>query len=162
MVAEIISLDSSGVRARVRVRPPQPCIRHNEEKYMMKMVARFSAWVVFAGLLCFAPSALGQGSVSVRVGAGNSVLNYAIPGFLTFNSHGRSEPDHKDGSGCSNQGQGRDSIVRDSKGWGGSSACKSVPEGGATFMYLALAGLCCLAAMALGSRRRGLRAKQTS
>jgi hypothetical protein len=128
---------------------------------MMKMVARFSAWVVLAGLLCFAPSALGQGSVSAEVGSGNSVLNYATAGFLTFNSPGRPDPDHKNGSGCSNQGQGRDSVGRDSRGWG-SSACKSVPEGGATFMYLVLAGLCCLGAMALGSRRRGLHAKQTS
>jgi hypothetical protein len=121
------------------------------------MVARFSAWVVLAGLLCFAPSAFGQGSVSTAKVAGNSVLNYAVPGFLTFSPVGRVDPGHRDGIGCSNQDEGRDS-----RGWGESSACKSVPEGGTTFMYLSLAGLFCLGAMVLGSRGRGLRAKQTS
>ena len=122
----------------------------------MKMVARFSAWVVFAGLLCFAPSAFGQGSVSTTKVTGNSVLNYAKPSFLTLNSLvGGLNPDHKDSNGCNNHGW-------DNRGWGGSTVCKSVPEGGTTFMYLSLAGLFCLGAMALGSRRRGLRAKQTS
>jgi hypothetical protein len=121
------------------------------------MKARFSAWVIFGGLLCFAPCALAQGSVSAKAAyAGNSVLNYAPPGFLTLESPvGRLDPYHKDSSGCSDQG-------RDARGWGDSSACKSVPEGGTTFMYLLLAGLFSVGAMALGSRRRGLRAKQTS
>jgi hypothetical protein len=121
------------------------------------MKARFSAWVFFAGLLCFVPCALGQGSVSAKVAhVGSSVLNYAPPSFLILNSGvGRLDPDHKDSNGCSNQG-------RDSRGWSGSSPCRSVPEGGTTFMYLLLAGVFCLGAIALGSRRRGLRAKQTS
>jgi hypothetical protein len=121
------------------------------------MKARFSAWVIFGGLLCFAPCALGQGSVSAKAAyARNSVLNYAVPGFLTLESPvGRLDPYHKDSNSCSNQG-------RDSRGWGENSTCKSVPEGGTTFMYLSLAGLFCLGAMALGSRQRGLRAKETS
>lgn len=120
------------------------------------MKARFSAWVIFGGLLCFAPCALGQGSVSAKAAyAGNSVLNFALPGFLTLECPaGRLDPYHKDSSGCSNQG-------RDTRGWG-ENTCKSVPEGGTTFMYLLLAGLFSVGAMALGLRRRGLRAKQTS
>jgi hypothetical protein len=118
--------------------------------------ARFSAWVVFAGLLCFVPCALGQGSINTTkmARAGNGVLNFAIPSFLIVQPRvGRVNNDH--GNGCSNQ-------IEYSRGWGGSSTCKSVPEGGATFMYLALAGLCCLGAIALGSRRPDLLAKQTS
>jgi hypothetical protein len=120
------------------------------------MKARFSAWVVLAGLLCFAPCALGQGSVSAHFATGGSVvLNYAAPSFLIFGPPAAPfEPYNKYGSGCSNQG-------RDARGWG-SGACKSVPEGGTTFMYLLLAGVFCLGAMALGSRQRDLRAKQIS
>jgi hypothetical protein len=120
------------------------------------MKARFSAWLVLAGLLCFVPCALGQGSSSTAkmAQAGNGVLNYSIPGLLIFNHRvGHVDPDH--GSACSNQNE-------DSRAWGGSSNCKSVPEGGTTFMYLALAGLCCLGAIAFGSHRPGLLAKQTS
>jgi hypothetical protein len=120
------------------------------------MKARFSAWLVFAGLLCSVPCALGQGSMrTTRMAqAGNSVLNYGLPSFLIVKPRvSQVIPDH--GSGCSNQPQ-------DFRAWGGSSKCKSVPEGGTTFMYLALAGLCCLGAMALGSRRPGPLAKQTS
>lgn len=119
------------------------------------MKASFSAWVISAGLLCFAPCAPGQGSISTSRMAqvGNSVLNHGIPSFLIVQPRvGHLNNDH--GNGCSNQ-------IEDSRAWGGSSTCKSVPEGGATFMYLALAGLCCLGAIALGSRRRGLLAKQT-
>ena len=121
---------------------------------MMKI--RFSAWVVFAGLLCFGPCALGQGSISTSkmAQAGNSVLNYGMPSFLIVNPRvGHFNNNH--GNGCSNQ-------IEYSRAWGGSSTCKSVPEGGTTFMYLALAGLSCLGAIALGSRRSGLPAKQTS
>jgi hypothetical protein len=113
------------------------------------MKARFSAWVVFAGLLCFAPCALGQGSISSEVASvGNSVLN-AAPSLLIF---GPQSNQHN--NGCNSQERGP-------RGWE-SSNCKSVPEGGTTFMYLSLAGLFCMGAMALGSRRRALRAKQTS
>jgi hypothetical protein len=124
----------------------------------MKSVARFSACVVFAGLLCFAPYALGQGSVSNNAaGAGNSVLNYAPASFLTFvlgpggdhRVRGRN-----DNSGCSNQGAGRGSLALGNGAWDGSGGCTSVPEGGTAAIYLSLAGLCCLAAILWRSRRQ--------
>ena len=129
---------------------------------MIKSLASFSAWVVFAGLLCFAPCAPGQTSVSANVAnAGNGVLNYAAPSFLVFTlSPNNDLKDRQDrrvdrgvGSTCGNQGGGRDSIGRDFGGWGSISGCTSVPEGGTTFMYLSLAGLCCFGAMVLGARR---------
>jgi hypothetical protein len=127
----------------------------------MKSVARFSALVAFAALLCFAPYAFSQGPDNVRVaGAGNSVRNYAPSGFLTFalslggNPKG-GNPVNGGRNGCGNQG-GRGGWF--GEGWfggggGGGCAPVPVPEGGTALMYLLLAGLCCVGAMILRSRR---------
>lgn len=132
---------------------------------MMKSLVRFSAWIGFAALLCFAPCAFGQGAVNVRVArAGNSVLNYAPASLLAFTlgQRGDHRGGDKDGNGCGNQGgggggwdgEGRDDGRGDGGGGNGGDGCTPVPEGGTALMYLSLAGLCCLGAMVLRSRRQ--------
>jgi hypothetical protein len=128
----------------------------------MKSEARFSAWVVLGVLLCFAPYALGQGVVNkAATGAGNGVFHYVSGSF--FATAFAPAGNHKGsgwgggGSGCSNEGRGQNSnLGRDNGGWGGGNGgggCTAVPEGGTALMYLSIAGLCCLGAMALRSRR---------
>jgi hypothetical protein len=126
---------------------------------MMKPVARFSVWVLFAGILCFAPSAFSQGPDRHAAVAGNGVLNLAPSSFLAFTlgPGGRSD-DHDGGNGCGNQGGGGWGGGWDGDGWGGGGngggGCSSVPEGGTALMYLSVAGLCCLGALALRSRKQ--------
>jgi hypothetical protein len=135
----------------------------------MKSAARFSSWIALIALLCFASCAFGQGRVSDTVtNAGNHALN-APASFLTFTpDRGGRDGDHwGGGKGCGNQGGGGgewgggswDAEERDDGGWGGGGGnrgggCTSVPEGGTALMYLSLAGLSCMGAMALRSRRR--------
>ncbi len=118
----------------------------------MKSSARFSVLVFFAALLCFAPCAVGQG-IAV---AGNSVLNQAPTAFLTIGlgPGGLLGGDNNNGN-CGGQGG--------SDGWdwffGGRNKkdCKpptAMPEGGASLMYLALAGLCCFGAIGYRLRRQ--------
>ena len=128
---------------------------------MMKSITRLSVWVAFAALLCFAPSAFGQGTVNTKgTGAGYNLLNNAPSGFLAYTFGFGGDPrggDHHGGNGgggngCSNQGSY-------DNGWGGggnngSGGCTSVPEGGTTLMYGLLAGLCCLGAIAFRFRRQ--------
>jgi hypothetical protein len=132
---------------------------------MMKSVARYSAYVVFVALLCFAPCAFGQGTVNAKAtSAGTSVLNYT-PSFFAFtfapggrggdHSRGGNGGGNGNGNGCSNQGSGGGGW------WGGNGGgnnggggCVAVPEGGTTLMYLLLAGLACFGAVALRSRRQ--------
>jgi hypothetical protein len=97
---------------------------------MKKLIGKFSV-VVFAGLLCFATSALGS---DFGPGRGNG-----------------------GGSGCSNNQQQNN----DGWGWGGwgggggnGGGCTTVPEGGTTLMYVLLAGAGCLGAIAIRSRRK--------
>ena len=102
---------------------------------MKKLIGKFSV-VVFAGLLCFATSAFALGPGGP--GQGNRGGNGG-------------------GSGCSNTQQ------QNNGGWGwggwggggnGGGGCTTVPEGGTTLMYVLLAGVGCLGAIALRSRRK--------
>jgi hypothetical protein len=111
----------------------------------MRSVWRFSALVFFAALLCFLPCAFGQGTANIQsTGPGNRVLNYVPSSFLAF----------APGSGGLGDWHRRDPppppppICKSDKG------CAAVPEGGTAVMYLLLAGLSCLGAMALRSRRQ--------
>jgi hypothetical protein len=120
----------------------------------MKSVARFSAWVILAGVLCFVPCAVGQGSASNRsAGSGDRVLNYVPASLLAFVSAPSSDRsghhDRGGNGGCDSQSAGRD------KGsWGGGDGCTAVPEGGTAVTYLLLAGVFCLGAMLWRSRRQ--------
>ena len=101
---------------------------------------KFSAVALFAALLCFAPSLLGQGTLNGQVGGGSAVLSQTSPALLLV----ALEPargDHNGNNGCRNSN--------------GRGDCKAVPEGGATIAYLGLAGFCCLAAVIYTIRRRG-------
>jgi len=118
----------------------------------MKSTARFSLLLVFAALLCFAPCAVGQG-ITVT---GNSVLNQAPPAFLTFGPGLGGLPGDSQNNNGKCDGQGGNG------GWdwlfGGDTnhncgKTATVPEGGTSLMYLALAGLCCFGAMAYRMRR---------
>ena len=132
----------------------------------MKSVARFSAWIAFAALLCFAPSAFGQGTANLKVSAGGGVLNYAPPSFLTFTfgpggDHRSGDPAYGGNSGCGNQGGGGGGWGGggwDDWGWGGGGngggGCTPVPEGGTSLMYIFFASSCCFGAMLLRSRRQ--------
>ena len=104
---------------------------------------KFSAVALFAALLCFAPSLLGQGTLNGQVGGGSAVLSQASVGLLVL-ALGPDRGDHNGNNGCG----GGDS---DRRGYD----CKAVPEGGATIAYLGLAGFCCLAAVIYTIRRRG-------
>jgi hypothetical protein len=99
---------------------------------MKKLIGKFSV-VAFAGLLCFATSAFAQHGPGQGNGGGNG-----------------------GGSGCTSQQQSNGGW-----GWGGwggggngGGGCTTVPEGGTTLMYVLLAGVGCLGAMALRSRRK--------
>jgi hypothetical protein len=123
----------------------------------MKSIARFLAWAVFSGILCFAPYVLGQSSVRNHAAStANSRLSYAPASFLTLMVGPGSDhrvADRNGNSGCSNQGV-RDRAGRGDGSWGGGGGCTSVPEGGTAAIYLALAGLCCFGAMVWRSRRQ--------
>jgi hypothetical protein len=132
----------------------------------MKSVARFSAWVAFAALLCFASSAFGQGTANLKINAGNRVLTYAPPSFLTFTfgpggDHRSGDPayggNNSGNNGCGNQGGGWGGGGWNDQGWGGGNGgggCTPVPEGGTSLMYIFLAGSSCFGAMLLRSRRQ--------
>jgi hypothetical protein len=124
----------------------------------MKSVARFSAWLTFAALLCFATSAFGQGTASIKAtGAGSSVLSQVPAAFfvLAFDHH-----DHKGNNGGGNDngnnvygtGNVNSNACGTDDAWGGN--CKTVPEGGTSLGYLSLVGLCFLGAMVLRSRQQ--------
>lgn len=115
----------------------------------MKLFSSFSAWVVFAALLCLAPYALGQSTFHNNVkGAGSHFLRHAPSSVFVFTF----------GPGIDNKGGGNGGG--DDKGcgkgdqeWGrggnGGRGCKQVPEGGSALMYVLLAVLCCLGGMFL-------------
>jgi hypothetical protein len=127
----------------------------------MKSVARVSAWMVFAAVLCCAPCAFGQGTVSKGTQrAGVSRLNHASASFLVLSiapiiyGHGSNNGDNGNGgSGCSNQGGPRG---WESGGWngGGSGCATSVPEGGSAWTYLFMAGFCCAGGLLLRWQRQ--------
>jgi hypothetical protein len=139
---------------------------------MMKSVARVSAWMAFAALLCCAPCALGQGTVGKSVpNAGFSLLNHAPASFLVLaivppyiDGHGSNYGGNNGGGGgsCGNPGGGPTGWQNGGwNGWGngggngGGGGCStSVPEGGSTWMYLLMAGFCCAGALLFGSKRQ--------
>jgi hypothetical protein len=138
---------------------------------MMKSVARVSAWMAFAALLCCAPCALGQGTVGKSVpNAGFSLLNQAPASFLVLaivppyiDGHGSNYGGNNGGGGgsCGNPGGGPTGWQNGGwNGWGnggngGGGGCStSVPEGGSTWMYLLMAGFCCAGALLFGSKRQ--------
>ncbi len=109
----------------------------------MKLIPGFSAWAIFAALLCFSPCALGQASIHNKAtGAASHVLRYAPASFFVFTYAPAS--DHHRGCG-------------DSERWsdkGGGGKCQPVPEGGSVLMYLLPAGLCCVGDIFLRFRQR--------
>lgn len=139
------------------------------EGLMTKSIGRFSAAAAFAIFIFmgFTTGALGQGAVSGKIQSGSLVvsqtaisqtsMSQASAGLLLLalepgRGQGRRGPAPSPapgpGGGCGN-------------GWnqrGGN--CYTVPEGGTTFGYLALVGLCCVAA-AIFSIRRQARASAT-
>lgn len=129
----------------------------------MKLTSRISAWVTFAAVLCFAPWALGQGTLPNAAGAGSHVLGYAPSSFfvLTFGPGGGGG---KGGGGWNGGGGGNGCGGNGDGGWGGQGwggggnggggGCQQVPEGGSTSQYLLLAGLCCLGGMLVRFRRQ--------
>jgi hypothetical protein len=127
--------------------------------------ARFSAAAAFAIFIFmgFTTGALGQGTVSGNVEPGSMALSRtslspAPVGVLLAMLEPLPDyrrPEHPapqpPNNGCGNQ--------RD--GWNqGGGKCSAVPEGGSTFLYLALVGLCCVAT-AIFSMRRQQRARVT-
>jgi hypothetical protein len=180
-VAEIISLDSFALRARVAsvvvfgamlfALQPSPCFICNEEKFIMKSATKFSAWVIFAALLCFAPCALAEGVVNVKTNrVGNDVLNHSQT--VPLNVRGIEDqrgqlgiPKLNSDAGWGNRGGGwgwgwgGGGNGWGGNGWGGNGNGNGgggtpVPEGGTTLMYLSLAGLSCFGAVMFRARRQ--------
>jgi hypothetical protein len=102
----------------------------------------------------------------------HSVLNYEPPSLLAFaltsgndlynNNNGKGGKGNNGGYGNGgNGGYGNGGYGNGGNGGGcgsgqgyGNEKCKAMPEGGAALMYLLLAGLSCLGAMFLRSRRQ--------
>lgn len=111
-------------------------------------MTKFSALALIAALtaalLCFAPSAFAQGTLNRNLGG--AVLSQNSAGLLVLALEPAGGEHHRVRNGCG-----------DRSGWdrdGGGNGCNAVPEGGAAFLYLGLAGLCCLAAAIFTIRRR--------
>jgi hypothetical protein len=135
-------------------------------------VKPLSGLVAFAALLCFLPSAFGQSRANVQpTSAVHSVLNYAPSSLLAFalTSGSNYYNDGKGGKGNNggygnggNGGYGNGGYGNGGNGGNGGGCsytqvngkCAAVPEGGTALMYLLLAGLSCLGAMILRSRRQ--------
>ncbi|MFZ0136557.1 MAG: hypothetical protein WAK89_05840 [Candidatus Sulfotelmatobacter sp.] len=130
----------------------------------MKSLWRLSSFVAFAVLLSCLPCALGQSATNIKATrAAQSVLNYAPPSLFAFaftsgndlyNNNGKGGKGGNGGygnGGYGNGGNGGGCGYSDSK----AEKCAAVPEGGTPLMYLLLAGLSCLGAMVLRSRRQG-------
>jgi hypothetical protein len=150
----------------------------------VKSMYRLSGLVAFAALLCFLPSAFGQSPASRNAtSATHSVLNYQSPSLLAFaltsgkdlyNNNGKGNQGNNGGygnggnGGYGNGGNGGYGNGGNGNGGNGGGSCgfgkicapapptptPRVPEGGTALMYLLLAGLCCLGAMVLRSRRQ--------
>ena len=110
----------------------------------MKLNPRFLPSALLTASLCFAPSALGQPTVNAKVSNGIFLSQSATTALvLAFGpgDHWGGDGDHGK-KGCGD---------RDGRRGGN---CSQVPEGGTNFMYLTLAGLCCLATGIFTIRRR--------
>lgn len=145
----------------------------------MKSVYRLSGLVAFAALLSVLPSAFGQSHANSKAaGATHSVLNYQ-PNLLAFaltsgndlyNNNGKGNQGNNGGYGNGGYGNGGNGgygnggnggYGNGGNGNGGKGPtcsygekCATVPEGGTPLMYLLLAGLSCVGAMVLRSRRQ--------
>ena len=134
----------------------------------MKSLCRLSSFVAFAVLLSCLPCAFGQSATNIKAtGAAQSVLNYAPSSLLAFaltSGHDLYNNNGKGGKG-GNGGYGNGGYGNGGYGNGGNGGgcgysdvkaekCAAVPEGGTPLMYLLLAGLSCLGAMVLRSRRQ--------
>jgi hypothetical protein len=144
-----------------------------EEKVsMMNSKAAFSSVAALAvfTFMSFTPGALGQGTASGNFERGSVALGQAS---LSQTSLGQTSagllvamlepaPDHRrperpspqpPSNGCGNQ--------RD--GWNehGGGKCSAVPEGGTTFLYLLVVGLCCVATAVFSIRRQAARVRVT-
>ncbi len=118
----------------------------------MKFVAKLSAWVVFAALVCFAPGAFGQGVQRNAASGTASNVRYFTPASLLAFTFGPGGGHNSGGNGCSQGGNGGwDDRGRGGRGNNG-DGCTQVPEGGTATMYLLLAGFCCLGGLILRSR----------
>ncbi len=126
----------------------------------MKSMYRLSGLMAFAALLCFLPSAFAQSQVNTKV-VTHSVLNYQPSSLLAFaltsghdlynNGKGNNGGYGNGGNGgYGNGGNGGSCGYTNAKG----DKCAAMPEGGTPLMYLLMAGLSCLGAMVLRSRRQ--------
>jgi hypothetical protein len=146
--------------------------------------AKFSAVAALAVslLMVFTTGALGQDAVSSSIGSGSAalmqtslsqvflgqaflsqtfisktVLSQAPVGLLLLGPDLRRPAPQRPApqrpapqppnNGCGNRNGGWDQ-------WGGGGKCSAVPEGGTTFAYLALVGLCCVATAIFSIRRQ--------
>jgi hypothetical protein len=121
---------------------------------MMNSRAGFSAITALAIYIFmgFAPGALGQDAIGGNVERGSVALSQTSAGLLVLTlgpgpDRGRvpPPPPHPT-NGCGNQNRGWDQ-------WGGGN-CSAVPEGGTTFLYLSLVGMCCVATAIYRIRRQ--------
>jgi hypothetical protein len=144
---------------------PSPLFYLNEEKLSMKSTARFSVGLAFAALLCFAPCALAQAKVNVKAaGARVDVLSQSDQRPIKFGGANRSDDGgwgNQGGGGWGGDGWGGGGWGGGGNGggngWGGGGNAGGgtpVPEGGTPLMYLSLASLCCIGALALRARRQ--------
>jgi len=140
---------------------PPPVCSSPEGDVAVKSMYRLSGLVALAGLLCFLPSAFGQNLANSKTaGATHSVLNYEPPNLLAFaltsgndlyNNNGKGG---KGGNGYGNGGNGGYGNGGKDPVCAYGEKCAAVPEGGTPLTYLLLAGLACVGAMVLRSRRQ--------
>lgn len=121
--------------------------------------AKFSAVAALAVslLMVFTTGALGQDTVSSSVEGGSAALtqtflSQAPVGLLLLGPDLRRPAPQRPApqppnNGCGNGNGGWNQ-------WGGGGKCSAVPEGGTTFAYLALVGLCCVATAIFSIRRQ--------
>jgi hypothetical protein len=137
----------------------------------MKSIAKISAWVAVAALLCFAPAAFG----SVNPASATSVANIHsfVPAFLAFGPNGGGNNGGNGGQGTCGQGGNNGGGGWWGGGWwgggwggggnnGNGGNCNPVPEGGNTLLYLSLAGMFCAGAIFVKSRRQTARTEVNS
>jgi hypothetical protein len=134
----------------------------------VKSEYRLSGLVAFAAFLCVLPSAFGQSPVNNKAtSATRTIVNYQPPNLLAFaltsgndlyNNNNKGKQGNNGGYG--NGGYGNGGNGGGSCGYGKICAPPlptpnaRVPEGGTPLMYLLLAGLSCVGAMVLRSRRQ--------
>jgi hypothetical protein len=131
----------------------------------VKSEYRLSALVAFAAFLCVLPSAFGQSPVNNKAtSATRTIVNYQPPNLLAFALTSGNDLYNNGGKGGkgNNGGGGGNNGWNNNGGNGGACSysvgkgekCGTVPEGGTPLMYLLLAGLSCVGAMVLRSRRQ--------